>query len=600
MNALMVATVQPSKLMAVAEVKPSADQQTVSNFSTYMNKKTTTDRQSQNNLLGVHENKATQVSTADQKASGSAPEEKKDDNAATSIAALLGQFVQTLQQAASDKKPAPGEWTFSASDQQLLQKMAKDAGMTDNELAALMAQLKNQGGKMSLSDLLAAFTRHFQALQTTVPVTAPETDLPLLQNFLERLGVSVPDVSKITESAVRGDDTIDLQKLLDGLQGVSGQGAIDLSAVESEQLQDLLASAGVSRQLQRALLPERLPVIEGLVQSGPAVTLTMDRLKDMLAQSIQEINANRLQANPLSFLKDLQQVLTKTGFEAVGPSLSPAVQGSLASVFDKLMQTVDLAKIKVQQGTKLPPEPSQGEAVTDKNGLDQWKEILAKKGDAETGGNRESEQSPSEKKAALLAGVTADATGSDKTQIVENGGIVQASPAVASTAVGADVALSPPATPFNIPNMNMSQALQMQTFAQLSQGVMDGLNNQEHHLVLKLYPKELGEVRVEMSVRDNQVAVSFNMENSRVKEILEKNLDQFKQNMEKQGFTLGQCNVSLNRNNDNSESWQQYQTALSEKGTTRRRTTLALLPEDVFYQQAQPGNGRESGVDLFA
>ena len=147
----------------------------------------------------------------------------------------------------------------------------------------------------------------------------------------------------------------------------------------------------------------------------------------------------------------------------------------------------------------------------------------------------------------------------------------------------------------------MPPALQQQGFAQLSQGVLQGLRNQEHHLVLKLYPKELGEVKVEMTVRDNQVAVSFAMENSRVKEVLESNLEQFKENMEKQGFALGECMVSLNKNNDSNESWQQSQQMASlEKGAVQRRTTLADLPDDILYQRVQPGTGRESGVDLFA
>jgi flagellar hook-length control protein FliK len=147
---------------------------------------------------------------------------------------------------------------------------------------------------------------------------------------------------------------------------------------------------------------------------------------------------------------------------------------------------------------------------------------------------------------------------------------------------------------------NLPPGVQQQSFAQLSQGVLQGLRNQEHHLVLKLYPKELGEVKVEMTVRDNQVAVSFLMENSRVKAVLESNLEQFRENMEKQGFIIGDCMVSLNRDTDSNESWQQFQAASLEKGSGRRLTTLADLPEDIFYQRVQPGNGRESGIDLFA
>ncbi|HIJ91464.1 MAG: flagellar hook-length control protein FliK, partial [Desulfobulbaceae bacterium] len=531
----------------------------------------------------------------DHEASAAASKQKEgSEDAASNIAALLGQFVQELQKSAGDQKPGPGEWSFPVPDPELLQKIAKDAGMNESQLASLMEKMKNQDGKLNLGDFLDSFSRHFQALQDEVPVTAPETDLPLLQSFLERLGVPVPEVTKISEAAVRGDNTLDLEKLLAGLQGLSEEGITDITPVEAEQLQDLLADAGVSQQLQRALMPERLPVIEGLVESGPPVTLTLERLKDMLEQAVREVKGNRLQADPLSFLADLQEVLSKSGFETKGPSLSAAVQGSVVSVFEKLMESVDLSKVKVQK------EAAAAAGLEKK--LAQDKDLFA---------SQEADAAPfldgevTEPVVTMDRGFGAAKEGKDALVsgelFSENNGVFQPETALAAKAesVGhASVVHQAPRPFVHVPNM--PPGLQQQSFAQLSQGVLQGLRNQEHHLVLKLYPKELGEVKVEMTVRDNQVAVSFAMENSRVKEVLESNLEQFKENMEKQGFALGECMVSLNKDTDSNESWQQYQAASLEKGTGQRRTTLADLPDDIFYQQAQPKNGRESGVDLFA
>jgi flagellar hook-length control protein FliK len=467
--------------------------------------------------------------------------------------------------------------------------------MNESQLTALMDKMKDQDGKLNLGDFLASFSRHFQTLQDEVPVTVPETDLPLLQSFLERLGLPVPEVGRISEAAVRGDNTLDLQKFLAGLKNLPGEGIADITALEAEELQDLLANAGVSRQLQRALLPERLPVVEGLVESGPPVTLTLGRLKNMLALAVDEVKANRLQADPLSFLADLQEVLSKSGFETKGPSLSSAVQGALVSVFEKLMESVDLAKVKVQQGT------AKADMALEKK-LAQSEDLLsAQNADAATLLDGETvEPVPAMDRDGQLGkeGRNAPASGE---LFVENSSVfqVEAAGAAKGEAVSAAAPSSQAARPFvHIPNL--PPGLQQQSFTQLSQGVLQGLRNQEHHLILKLYPKELGEVKVEMTVRDNQVAVSFAMENSRVKEVLESNLEQFKENMEKQGFTMGECMVSLNRDNDGNEAWQQFQAGSLEKGAGRRKTTLADLPEDILYQRAQPGNGRENGVDLFA
>jgi len=593
----MIPIVQAPKaqVTAAVEAKSPAGQKAGSNFSDYMEKKMATERRGKNALLGLQKSKAASAVATDRK-TPAAVVEKKDgaEEATTNIAALLGQFVQDLQKSAGDQKLGPGEWSFSVPDSELLQKIAKDAGMNESQLASLMEKMKDQDGKLNLADFLASFSRHFQALQDDVPVTAPETDLPLLQSIFERLGVSVPEVSRISEAAVRGDNTIDLQKLLAGLQDMPGENITDLTAVEAEQLQDILANAGVSQQLQRALLPERLPVVEGLVKEGPPVTLTMDRLQNILAQAVQEVKANRLQADPLSFLADLQDVLSKSGFETKGPSLSSAVQGTLVSVFEKLMESVDLSKITVQKGAA-------ADAALDKK-LDQNQNLFAAQDEGD---------------AALLDGETTkpvlamdrdgqstkdgkNAFASGELFAENNNGVFQTDGAVAAKAeMVASAVSSQAARPF-VHIANLPPALQQQGFAQISQGVLQGLRNQEHHLVLRLYPKELGEVKVEMTVRDNQVAVSFAMENSRVKEVLESNLEQFKENMEKQGFAMGECMVSLNKNNDSNEAWQQFQAGSLEKGAGQRRTTLADLPDDILYQRAQPGNGRESGVDLFA
>ena len=597
MDALMIPIVQAAKAQVTAsvEVRTPAGKKTGSNFSDYMEKKMATERRSKNDLLGLQKSKAASASASAAERKASASKEKEGGEEATTIAALLGLFVQDLQKGTSDKNLGPGEWSFPVPDPELLQKIAKDAGMSESQLTTLMEKMKDQDGKLNLADFLATFSRHFQSLQEEVPVTAPETDLPLLQSFLERLGVPVPEVSRISEAAVRGDNTLDLQKFLAGLQELSGEGITDLTAVEAEQLQDILANAGVSQQLQRALLPERLPVIEGLVESGPTVTLTLSRLKNVLEQAVQEVKANRLQADPLAFLADLQEVLAKSGFETKGPSLSSAVQGALVSVFEKLMESVDLSKVKVQQGIA-------ADTALEKK-LDHTQNLFAAQ-DADT--------------AALLDGQTTEpvlamdrdgqstqdgknAFASGELFSENNNGVFQSEAVVAAKgeAVGHAAASSQAAKPF-VYTPNLPPGLQQHSFTQLSQGVLQGLRNQEHHLVLKLYPKELGEVKVEMTVRDNQVAVSFAMENSKVKEVMESNLEQFKENMEKQGFALGECMVSLNRDNDSNETWQQFQAASLEKGAVQRRTTLADLPEDILYQRAQPGNGRENGVDLFA
>jgi flagellar hook-length control protein FliK len=595
MGALMIPLVQTSKATAAVEGKSPVGRQPMVNFSGYLEKKMATERQDNTDLLGLSKGKGASAPApaADRNGSAVVSGHKEGGDEATAISTLLEEFVQHLQKSAGDQKQGPGEWLFPVPDPELLRNIAKDAGMNESQLAMLLEKMKTPDGRISLVDFLGSFSRHFATLQDEIPVTAPETDLPLLQIFLERIGVPVSEVSRISEAAVRGDNTLDLEKFLTGLQGLSGEGITDLSPLEAEQLQDILAGAGGSRQLQRALFPERLPVVEGLLESGPPLTLTLDRLRNMLEQTIGEVQANRLQADPLAFLSDLQEMLSRSGFETKGPSLSSAVQGALVSVFEKLMESVDLAKVKVQKG------PALAEAARGEKGVEHWQEMP--EAGTVLAGEAQTETSHAAGRGKPAAGASAPESGSSGELFAEHNSFLQGDGAAAARgeSIGPAAVSNQAARPF-VHIANLPPGLQQQSFAQLSQGVLQGLRNQEHHLLLTLYPKELGEVKVEMTVRDNQVAVSFVMENSRVKEVLESNLEQFRENMEKQGFALGECMVSLDRDPDGNETWQQLQAATLEKGAGRRRTTLADLPEDSLYQRVQPGNGRESGVDLFA
>lgn len=103
-----------------------------------MEKKMATERRGKSNLLGTQKAKATLASAADRKASATASAKKEGADEATTVAALLGLFVQDLQKSAGDQKLGPGEWSFPVPDPELLQKIAKDAGMNESQMTALL------------------------------------------------------------------------------------------------------------------------------------------------------------------------------------------------------------------------------------------------------------------------------------------------------------------------------------------------------------------------------------------------------------------------------------------------------------------------------
>ena len=143
-------------------------------------------------------------------------------------------------------------------------------------------------------------------------------------------------------------------------------------------------------------------------------------------------------------------------------------------------------------------------------------------------------------------------------------------------------------------------ALAQQTFQNISNTVLNGLKNNEHHLVLRLYPQQLGEVKVEMMVRDHNVSLSFGMENSRVKETLESNMQQFQDNLAKQGFTLQGCQVSVGQQQeDPNAAWQFFEQARQQGQGKSGRDSLADVPLDSMYIRPIHDTGREGGISLF-
>lgn len=595
-NALMNPILPATAAQVPAESRVVKNSGEDSNFYEYMERKVGGERQQEKNILGAAaQRKQAAAQGAD---NGTASGKEMED---PSVAQLLGQFMLELQKVSEDIEAGPGDWSLSLSDQELLQQLAAKAGMSEEKLSQILQQMENQEGKLNLNELLASLARHFEELQGGEAITVPETDLPLLESFLDRMGLSPQDIENISNEAVRGDNKLDLVKFLQGLEELDSDQSISLTDWEAEQLQDILAKAGVSERMQRELLPERIPSWLNPSAENKLVQLTLSRLKDMLAKGMQEVEGNQLKADLPGFLKDLEGLLAKTEFDEKSVGWSPAVQKTVNAIYDKLLESVDMSKVHVEAGNKSGQTLSEQDLEADLGDMFEEhaeagpeagneSELLA---DSDLGGGQG--QDVPEQAELIAPGSDHLQPDDEATVHSTNNVFAQNVEAVGSEAQAANDTEAPKPPP------RMPQQVQQQTFETLTQGVIRGLKNNEHHLVLKLYPKELGEVKVEMMVRDEQVAVSFSMENAKVKDIMEGNMDQFRDNLEKQGFVLEECMVSVGQD-DADDAWRQFEFTWKNQqdGTDVKRESLADLPENVLYHRPQTNNGSEKGIDLFA
>jgi flagellar hook-length control protein FliK len=500
------------------------------------------------------------------------------------VAGVLSQFMQDLQITA-EKKHGPGEWVAVLPDHSLLQQVADKAGMGEADMSLLLQQLEVQRGELNLTDFFSVLDQHFKTVMEVPAVIVPETELPFLETLLSKMGLSLEDITALSSKAVKNEGTLDLSIFLEGFQQITdgdnyqntGFQNVQLSDWELEQLQTLLAQAGVKQGKLTELFPERyLENISG--GQKKEFFLSFERLQDLLSKAIADIKQNMPQPDLPGFLKELDNVFSHTQFTDASVGWAPVVQHSLTAVFREMQDVVEHTRKRFIE-----------EMGLENKGVEE--ELLS------------SQQSMLEGKTGTLAEYFSH-TPSDTdfnefaqtpflNEVVSNLSPFQAvsdslpdSQLINSAQNSHVVARSP-------------QQLQAQVFQQISAAVMHGIRSEEHHLVLRLYPQELGEVKVDMHVKNEQISITFNMENSRVKEMLESNMEQFRENMEQKGFSLGECNVSVGQQDDFGNEWQRFM--MSGKEEIHKNEILEDIPDDVLSLRGNSlqQDGREGALNLF-
>ncbi|MFZ5758624.1 MAG: flagellar hook-length control protein FliK [Thermodesulfobacteriota bacterium] len=518
------------------------------------------------------------------------PSASDRQQSAADLAAILADMMDFLKDVAQSTLEVPGEWQVELTDDGFLQQFALAAGMDEADFAQFVQQMGEADGPVRLVDMLTALSNHFAEQETEAAITVPETEWPLLETLLARMGVSREALDAISARATTGDGAINLDLLLQGLKE-AGAGEdlslVTLSDWEAEQLQNLLAQAGVTLEEQNELLPERfLNQVLGREGADRSVAMSMERLTAMLNDALTGVRDSQPKIDLPAFLANLQQVMATAEFQNQGVGWTPVIEESVNAVFQQLQEIVDLSRIRIEEAQAAE------EQLLNEDVAEWFKKVEEKFAEL---ANRDPGGDPAGNNGA--AGQTAEESGNLQAPASQraNGNLVvsQSSHDVAQAAETARSEAGPRTPQRPLP--------QQHVFQQLSDGVVRGLRNQEHQLVLRLYPQELGEVKVNLLVRDEHVSVSFSMENARVKEMLESSMEEFKQSLDQKGFKLGECFVSVGQQDDGgSELWQRF--ALARDAVRAARATLADVPDNALYLRADAGtgpSGRPDGISLF-
>ncbi len=558
-----------------AQVDPGRED----NFARYLDKKVRSERRARSGQLGVKHH-----TIKDQQAVRGREQQKADsrhDDGTANVAAFLQQLLADLKNlSAQPNQHAAGEWNFQLKSMDMLRKLAAEAGMSGKELTVWQKQLDDKG-MINLRDILATLEQHFRTMQQPGTVTAPETDLPVMESILERMGVDPAALSALATKSVNDKGGFDLKVYLKGLEKLSaanlktrnGQAAheawpaVKVSAIDMRQLRDMLGAAGLTRGQLLEMFPGSLtsPQADGGAAKGGGgpQMMSMARLQELLGQTINVVEDAKPEIKPVGFLNNLVDVLQQAGFVKKDTSWSPVVQKSLTAVYQQLQKMVDLAKVKIEKTNEIMYENETLAADWQKSSLSDTDTSMAD-------GEQLAGQLAKEDSGAALVNEPVDGHVS-KGKKLENGG--EGFSSLPSSAVPLDSrsadALS--AAAVRPRTMTAPAILQQFAFEQISQGVTQALQRDDHHLVLTMYPKELGEVKVDLQVRNNHIMVSFVMDNHRVKETLEKNMEEFKQNLNQQGYNLESCMVMVDQHNNSEDSRQRFESAWEQLSLDKGR-----------------------------
>jgi flagellar hook-length control protein FliK len=576
-----------------AQVNPGNED----NFSRYLDKKVREERRERGNLVGVKSR-----SQAKEKSSAPANDVEDTDDTSTSAAAFLQQLLADLQDLAKKPGTEAGQWSFQLKNTDMLDKMAAQAGMNVADLAALKDQMKKDGA-INLADIFALLEKQLESLQKPQEVSAPETDLPVLESILSRMGVDSDKLAELSAQSTGEQGKFNLAAYLQGLQSLPDDGSlkvVEVSDLELAQIYDMLASAGVSNGQLGEIFPEKIAAwqrdLAGLapVADQTADKMGLERLQEILSQGITNVEDSKPKVNLPGFLQNLSDVLNQAGFVKTGVGFTPVVQESLTSAYQELQKMVDLAKVKVDKVSGI---------MNIKEGLaEQWQAsgaagAISATSAADDLGKTEIVESVLTAEEAVTSDTFLDETGhKNRNSDAENTLINTADPGqnARQAQPRMPVVARPPAT----------QILQQFAMDQLSQGVTQALQRDEHHLTLTMYPKELGEVKVDLQIRNNHLAVSFVMDNHKVKEALEKNMEEFKENLNRQGYNLEACAVMVDQQHKDSDGTrQQFEAAWEQMniddGVARKIEASPL--EESMRQLASLRSERwpESSISVF-
>ena len=535
----------------------------------------------------------------------------------------------------------------ASSDRGKLEQVLLQSGYRSEDVQQLLDRSANQDGSINLGALFANLTQYLPT-QGPLLLLNPE-DAPLLTQVLKDLGIDQGKIQDFMDNLPRQGDKLVVQGLPELLaQADPGQA----KQVDQSVLGDLLTHLGLSQSDAQSLLTratdnqgrttatsvmalfsvaaqrqdqglgqslkDLASVLQVAKATGQGKASDADHLRAQVIQAVQKIEAQvSAQTQTLSqhwqeAFSEAQEALKAQGNgQALGQGQSQGLAlGQGQSQGLALGQGQGLA---LGQGLGLPALLRQ--ALGDQAGTWEFSPQLARAEGAAQAGSLGGHALAAA--AELVAGGGGDTPQPARSQETAGAGLSNAKaaqPEASQSATSRPVERAQAGDGLGMFNQNLSQAeaaagprpvLPAYVVRQVGQQIVQMVSRQQDSLRLELKPPSLGEVNLELTVKDGVVKASVVTETAAAKQVLENGLDQLKQQLTMQGLKVESVEITVNPDAQRQQSQAQAQADFNQRrpgsggggggGGTEAIEGLESL--DTSLAAASGANGR---INLFA
>ncbi len=555
------------------------------------------------NLTNTVKTQTTQASNQASQTSGFAPTSAKSDSTAT-VTTPIEQFKQALTNTGQPVE----KMTLSYNDREKLQKVLEESGYSAEDAKQIIERAKDDKGDINLGRVFALLPQYIPLQGPTLTLNPEDTSL--LVQVLKDLGLTQEQISTFMDKQVTtSDGKIQIRGLPELLAQTDGSNR----QVDRKVLTDLLSRLGLGQKEIESLLAKSS---DSAGKTSPAamlavLTVAAQNQDQGVGQALREM-ANRV----------------KTG------------EQDQADAVDKLRAQVNQALDKIQQKTEAQ---TQRQVQAWDKALEQAKGALQEAGGAALGKTAAATLPGLETNPEVVPQVAKAALGAEAVKMVDQtqaagqrsadqgAQTTQAAQTVAAARAGAELggqgagAQSQTGQGRSEAWAGLSQAgasegaqasgagaatrvLPSYVTRQVGEQMAQMVAKQQTSLRLELKPPTLGELQVELSVKDGVVKATLTAETVAAKQALESGLDQLKQQLTAQGLKLDSLEVAINPDAERQQAQAEYQNQggarrgrAQDLGNSDGDTTQDIGSETGSVLASTRGNQTvRSRVNLFA